>query len=52
MAFEGLHHVPVVSDSGQVVGMLSVLDVLNWLARNIGYQPTDGQKGKVFKRPV
>ena len=52
MAFEGLHHVPVVSDSGQAVGMLSALDVLNWLVQKAGYQPAHGRDGKIFKRPV
>lgn len=51
MAFEGIHHLPVVADSGKLVGMLSTLDLLGWLARNAGYRPTDGQSGQVFERP-
>ena len=37
MAFEGIHRVPVVSDGHQVVGLLSSLDVLRWLAQQSGY---------------
>jgi hypothetical protein len=32
MAYEGVHRVPVVSSGGQVVGVLSSLDILGWLA--------------------
>jgi predicted transcriptional regulator len=37
MAFEGLHRVPVVDRQGRVVGLVSTLDVLRWLARASGY---------------
>jgi CBS domain-containing protein len=37
MAFEGVHRVPVVSADGRVVGILSALDVLRWLAQHDGY---------------
>ncbi|HLU67570.1 MAG TPA: CBS domain-containing protein [Kofleriaceae bacterium] len=37
MAFEGVHRVPVVSEDGAVVGILSSLDILRWLARWDGY---------------
>jgi CBS domain-containing protein len=37
MAYEGVHHLPVLSDGGEVVGMLSSLDVLRWLGRRSGY---------------
>lgn len=37
MALEGVHRVPVVSSSGKVIGILSALDVLRWLARSEGY---------------
>ncbi len=36
MAFEGVHRVPVVSLGGQVVGVLSSLDILRWLAGHAG----------------
>lgn len=37
MAFEGVHRLPVVSDAGRVVGILSSLDVLRWFGRRSGY---------------
>ena len=37
MAFEGVHRVPVVGTRGQVVGLVSPLDILGWLARNHGW---------------
>lgn len=37
MAFEGVHRVPVVSGDGRVVGVLSSLDVMRWLAQHDGY---------------
>jgi CBS domain-containing protein len=37
MALETVHRVPVVSPAGKVIGILSALDVLRWLARQEGY---------------
>lgn len=37
MAYEGVHRLPVVSDEGRVVGILSSLDVLRWFGRRSGY---------------
>ena len=39
MALEGVHRLPVVNNamSGHVVGVVSALDVLGWLARRSGY---------------
>jgi CBS domain-containing protein len=37
MAYEGVHRVPVVCAEGKVVGILSALDVLRWLATTDGY---------------
>ena len=37
MALERIHRVPVVDRTGQVVGVLSSLDVLYWLACETGY---------------
>jgi CBS domain-containing protein len=36
MAMDGIHRVPVVSSRGEVVGLLSTLDVLRWLAQKAG----------------
>jgi CBS domain-containing protein len=41
MAFEGVHRVPVVDARGRVVGILSSLDVLRWLASEAGYRQLD-----------
>lgn len=37
MAYEGVHRLPVISDDGRVVGILSSLDVLRWFGRRSGY---------------
>ena len=37
MAYEGVHHLPVVSNLGDVLGMVSAIDVLRWLAGRDGY---------------
>ncbi len=37
MAFEGLHRVAVVDRGGRVIGIVSSLDVMRWLARESGY---------------
>jgi len=52
MAFEGTHHLPVVDESGALVGMVSALDVLDWMARNAGYTPANGKEGQIFERPA
>ncbi len=39
MATEDLHHVPVVSANGRLVGVVSSLDIVRWLARNDGLVP-------------
>jgi CBS domain-containing protein len=35
MAFEGVHHAPVVTTEGRVVGVLSSMDVLRWLSQSL-----------------
>jgi CBS domain-containing protein len=40
MALEGVHRVPVIADGGTVVGMLTSMDVLRWLAEQDGYLPS------------
>jgi CBS domain-containing protein len=37
MACEGVHRIPVVSAAGKLVGVLSTLDVMRWLAEEDGY---------------
>jgi CBS domain-containing protein len=38
MAFEGVHRLPIVADGGgEVVGLLSALDILRWLGERNGY---------------
>ena len=38
MAFEGIHRVPIVAEpDGEIVGVLSALDVLRWLGEHDGY---------------
>jgi CBS domain-containing protein len=36
MAYEGIHRLPVVDAAGRVVGLLSALDILHWLACKTG----------------
>jgi CBS domain-containing protein len=40
MAYEGVHRVPVIDPQGKVVGILSSLDVLRWLANQAGFHGT------------
>jgi CBS domain-containing protein len=37
MAYEGIHRVPIISEQGKVVGILSAVDVMRWLARHGGF---------------
>jgi CBS domain-containing protein len=37
MSFEGVHHVPIVSSGGALVGMLSTIDIVRRMARTAGY---------------
>ena len=37
MAFEGVHRIVVVNAGGVVVGILTTIDVMRWLARESGY---------------
>jgi CBS-domain-containing membrane protein len=36
MVVEGVHHVPIVGDDGRLVGVVSSLDIVRWLAENDG----------------
>jgi CBS domain-containing protein len=42
MATEDLHHVPIVSAKGRLIGMVSSLDIVRWLARNDGMVTSSG----------
>ena len=33
MAIEGVHHLPIVDPTGKMVGILSTMDIVRWLAR-------------------
>jgi len=37
MASEAVHHVPIVDAAGQLIGIVSTMDVVGWLATNDGY---------------
>ena len=37
MACERMHRIPVVSEEGKVVGILTAMDVMRWLAEQDGY---------------
>ena len=37
MASEDIHHVFVVDDEGRLVGLVSTMDIVRWLARNDGF---------------
>jgi CBS-domain-containing membrane protein len=45
MAFEGIHRVPVTTTDGTVVGIVSSMDVVRWLAEQAGYVvPRSGRR--------
>jgi CBS domain-containing protein len=37
MAFEGVRRIPVIDDEGRVIGLLTTLDVITWIAAHSGY---------------
>jgi CBS domain-containing protein len=41
MAYEGVQRIPVVSFEGKVVGVVSAMDVVRWLAQHDGYVVPD-----------
>jgi CBS domain-containing protein len=43
MAYEGVHRIPVVSFEGKVVGIVSSMDVVRWLAQHDGYVVPDSR---------
>jgi CBS domain-containing protein len=46
MAIEDLHHVPIISARGRLVGVVSSLDIVRWLACNDGVIST-GAPGSI-----
>jgi CBS-domain-containing membrane protein len=46
LAEEGVHRMPVVDEQGHVVGLLSALDVLRWLARLAGHDVRDPRRSR------
>jgi CBS domain-containing protein len=42
MTSEGMHHVPIVAESGCVIGIVSSFDIVRWLAVNDGFA-SDGR---------
>jgi CBS domain-containing protein len=46
MAFERVHRVPVVGDDGRVVGIVTSIDILRWLAQEGGYLSAAGVGGQ------
>jgi CBS domain-containing protein len=44
MAYEGVHRLPVVADGGEVVGILSAIDVLRWFGSLSGYFIPPGRR--------
>lgn len=46
MAYEGVHRVPVVSSDNVVVGLLSTIDVLRWIACESGYVVPRGRPSR------
>jgi CBS domain-containing protein len=43
MAYEGVHRIPVVSFEGTVVGIVTSMDVVRWLAQHDGYVVPDSR---------
>ena len=41
MAVEDFHHVAIVSDAGALIGVVSTMDIVRWLAANDGFTAAD-----------
>ena len=37
MALEDIHHIPIVDDDGCLIGIVSSMDIVRWLAANDGF---------------
>ena len=40
MSVEGIHHLPLVAGTGEVVGIVSALDLVRWMAKRDGFVVT------------
>lgn len=38
MSYEGIHRLPVIDEHERVIGLLSAIDILRWIAREDGYR--------------
>jgi CBS domain-containing protein len=45
MAYENVHRLPIINAQGQVVGVVSPIDVMRWMARRHGYVVGSGRRG-------
>jgi len=46
MAYEGVHRLPVIATDGSIVGIISAMDVVRWLARSDGYLVPAGPRDR------
>jgi CBS domain-containing protein len=37
MASDDVHHIPIIDDSARIIGIVSTMDVVRWLAKNDGF---------------
>ncbi|HWU90287.1 MAG TPA: CBS domain-containing protein [Kofleriaceae bacterium] len=42
MAAEEIHHVPIVDANGRMIGIVSAIDIVRWLAENDGFGSANG----------
>ena len=43
MASEDIHHVPILDDEGCLIGIVSSMDIVRWLARNDGFNGSEAE---------
>jgi CBS domain-containing protein len=46
MASEDVHHVPICDATGRMIGIVSTMDIVRWLARNDGFVPPVAPKAE------
>lgn len=47
MSIEDVHHVPIVADGGALIGIISTMDIVRWLAANDGVMAHGAATGAV-----